>query len=515
VLRRIKTILFIFCIGFTFNSFSEPFRYQNPIFTQVDTLKNIAYATAEWLNNPISLIADKNIHDGESKTISKPLFMDIFMPKGDTLKKRPAIIFAHGGAFLMGSRHNEDMVAFCDSFARRGYVTATIDYRLGMGAIVSKIFGIPVNLKVENKNAYRSVYRSVQDSRAAIRFIKHNAENLGIDTSKIFLVGSSAGGILSLQHLYLDKNSEVSEEALFTPTLGDLDSVGVQGYGAKPAALVSLWGAIQSTGLIETEQTPVFLVHGSDDNIVPFKNGVPLAGIIPENPLASFTMPESFGSFCVDTALNNRNIAHETYFVEGKKHEFYGVDTGEFYPKGPNEYWDTIQWKISDFLFSQFQPNADFETAIENLTVHFSSTSSEMYYTNWDFGDGNKGIENAISHTYTAPGNYKVQITACNQNQACDTISKMIEVGTNFLAENHLFEKIKIYPNPATTKLYFEGLSKPFEIKIYNPDGKILYVQNNFDDNQININQFQQGFYILEIKTNDRKLFRKFLKVSY
>jgi hypothetical protein len=138
-----------------------------------------------------------------------------------------------------------------------------------------------------------------------------------------------------------------------------------------------------------------------------------------------------------------------------------------------------------------------------------------MYYTNWDFGDGNKGIENAISHTYTAPGNYKVQITACNQNQACDTISKMIEVGTNFLAENHLFEEIKIYPNPATTKLYFEGLSKPFEIKIYNPDGKILYVQNNFDDNQININQFQQGFYILEIKTNDRKLFRKFLKVSY
>ncbi len=514
-MKTIKTIFLLFCIGFAFNSFSQPFRYQNQVFTNLDTLKNIEYASAEWLNNPIGLLADKNIHDGENKTISKPLTMDIFMPKGDTLKKRPAIIFAHGGAFLIGSRHNDDMVAFCDSFARRGYVTATIDYRLGIGTTVTSIFGIPIGLKLEDKNAYRAVYRAVQDSRAAIRFLKHHAEYFGIDTTKIYLVGSSAGGILSLQHLYIDKENEVSPDAFLPPTLGNLDAVGVQGYGSKPAAVVSLWGAMEKPELIENEQTPVFLVHGTDDDIVPFKKGIPLAGIVPETSLASFTMPETYGSFCVDTALNNRNIAHETYFVEGKKHEFYGVDTGAFSPEGPNEYWDTIQWKISKFLFAQFQPKANFDAEIQNLTVNFTNTSSEIYDANWDFGDGTTGNGNEVAHTYAEPSNYKVQITAFNINLACDTISKQILVGTNSLDENSLFDEIKIYPNPATTVIYFEGIAKPFDIKIYNLSGKTLLIQRNLTGNQININELQQGFYILEIKTNERKVFRKFLKVSY
>ncbi|MBK6281662.1 MAG: carboxylesterase family protein [Draconibacterium sp.] len=425
-MKTIKTIFFLFCIGFTFNSFSQSFRYQNAVFTSVDTLKNIEFATADWLNNPIGLLADKNIHDGENKTISKPLYMDIFMPKDDTLKKRPTIIFAHGGAFLTGSRHNDDMVAFCDSFARRGYVTATIDYRLGMGATLTSIFGIPVALKIEGKNAYRAVYRAVQDSRAAIRFLNQNAEIFGIDTTKIYLVGSSAGGILTLQNLYLDKNSEVSPDAFLPPTLGNLDSVGIQGYGAKPAAIVSLWGAVESPELIENEQTPVFLVHGTDDDIVPFKKGIPLSAIVPDNPAISFTMPETYGSFCIDTALNNREITHENYFVEGKKHEFYGVDTGEFYPEGPNEYWDTIQLKISKFLFDRFQPEADFETDIESLTVHFSNTSSDIYDAGWDFGDGTIGSGNEVSHTYAKPGNYNVLLTVFNRNLACDTITKQV-----------------------------------------------------------------------------------------
>lgn len=513
-MKTIKNILLFFCIGLAFNSFAQPFRYQTSIFTESDTLKNIEFATAEWLNNPISLLADRNIHDGENKTINKPLYMDIFMPKGDTLKKRPAIIFAHGGAFLIGSRLNEDMLAFCDSFARQGYVTATFDYRLGMGATLSSFFGIPTGLKLEEKNAYRTVYRAVQDSRAAIRFLKHNAENFGIDTTKIYLVGSSAGGILTLQNLYLDKNSEVSSNAFLSPNLGDLDAVGIQGYGATPDAIVSLWGALESPELIEDEQIPVFLVHGTDDDVVPFKKGVTLSGIVPNNSAIIFNMPETYGSFCVDTALNNRNITHETYFVDGKKHEFYGVDTGEFYPEGPNEYWDTIQWKISKFLFEQFQPKADYETDIESLTAHFSNTSSEIYDANWDFGDGTTGSGNEVLHTFEKPGNYKVQITAFNRNLACDTISKQILVGTNALDEKNLFDEIKIYPNPAKTVIYFEGTAELFDIKIYNLDGKMLLFQNDFNGNQININQLQQGFYLLEIKLNERKVFRKFMKVD-
>ncbi len=74
--------------------------------------------------------------------------------------------------------------------------------------------------------------------------------------------------------------------------------------------------------------------------------------------------------------------------------------------------------------------------------------------------------------------------------------------------------KLKIYPNPVKDKIYFEGIAEPFDIKIFNSEGKILLTQINIDDNQININELQNGFYFMEIKTNERKEFRKFLKAD-
>jgi acetyl esterase/lipase len=491
---------------------AQQFRYSHSFYEEVDTLKNVEYAQADWLNNPISLLAEYNIHDGENTTILKPLYMDIFMPKDDYFKNRPAIIFAHSGGFLIGSRLSDDMLALCDSFARLGYVTATIDYRLGMGATVSRFLGIPIGVKVNEVNGYRAFYRGIQDSRAAIRFLKRNFGSFGIDTTKVFFVGSSAGAILSIQNLYLDKPNEVFSDAFLSPSLGNLDTVGFQGFGGKANASVGMWGALQNPEIIENEKTPIFLIHGTDDNVVPFKKGMPLDGIVQPNPAVSLILPQSFGSFCIDTALNNRGISHETYFVEGKKHEFYGVDTGKFFPEGPNEYWDTIQWKIRDFLLAQFQPKADFEFEAQNLVVNFTNTSSDNYGAFWDFGDGSTGNDE-YTHTYQQPGTYNVKLIACNRNLACDTITKKVVVDTNVLAENKRLNEIKIYPNPAKTVLYFEGITEPFDIKVFNLDGKILFFQKNVG-NQLNVNDLQEGFYIMEIKTNERKEFRKFLKVN-
>ncbi|MES2619321.1 MAG: alpha/beta hydrolase, partial [Bacteroidota bacterium] len=58
--------------------------------------------------------------------------MDIYQPTGDTLAMRPVIILAHGGSFIGGSKSTDATVnALCSNFAKRGYVTASIDYRLG------------------------------------------------------------------------------------------------------------------------------------------------------------------------------------------------------------------------------------------------------------------------------------------------------------------------------------------------------------------------------------------------
>lgn len=490
---------------------AQQFRYSHSVFEEIDTLKNIEYAQAEWLDNPIALLAEYNIHDGENITTLKPLYMDIFMPKDENFKNRPAIIFTHSGGFLIGSRLSDDMLALCDSFARKGYVTATIDYRLGMGATVSHFLGIPIGVKVNETNGYRAFYRGIQDSRAAIRFLKRNFGSYGIDTTKVFFVGSSAGAILSIQNLYLDKPDEVFSDAFLSPSLGNLDIVGFQGFGGKADASVGMWGALQNPEIIENEKTPLFLIHGTDDNVVPFKKGMPLDGIVPPNPSVSLTLPQSFGSFCIDTALNNRGIGHETYFVEGEKHEFYGAGTGNFPPEGPNEYWDTIQWKIRDFLLAQFQPKADFEFEAQNLVVNFTNISSDNYGAFWDFGDGTTGNDE-YTHAYQQPGTYNVKLIACNRNLACDTITKQVIVNTNVLAENKRLNEIKIYPNPVKDKIYFEGIIAPFEIKIFNLDGKVLVSRKHVDNNQFKINGLVPGLYIVEISISEGEIYRKILK---
>ena len=49
---------------------------------------------------------------------------------GDTENNRPLIILAHGGSFIAGVRANPSMVSLGEAFAKRGYVVASISYRL-------------------------------------------------------------------------------------------------------------------------------------------------------------------------------------------------------------------------------------------------------------------------------------------------------------------------------------------------------------------------------------------------
>lgn len=508
LVQIVTLIILISC--FSQSLFAQTFRYINPVFDEVDTLKEVEYARAQWLNNPISLLSEYNIHEGENITEERPLLMDIFMPHSDTLKKRPAIIFMHSGAFLIGSRLNDDMVAMCDSFARKGYVTATIDYRLGMGAT----FNI-LTLTVSEINGYRAAYRGMQDSRAAIRFLKHNAATYGIDTTKIYITGSSAGSILALYNIYLDKN-EINEFAYSTPSLGNIDAVGVQGYGSKASAVASLWGAVESPEIIGNDSTPVFLVHGTEDNIVPYTKGVPLAALIPDEykSYVHLNLPETYGGFCIDTALINRNINHETYFVEGQKHEFYGVETGEFKEDGPNAYWDTIQWKTTSFFFEQFKPEAEFNYQSNGLELTFFDQTEESTYTYWDFDDGATSEEKTATHNYAISGNYDVKLTTCNQNMACDTLTKSVTAGTPDYANNISQSTVSIYPNPANYLLNIKGINEPFNAKLFDLTGRMKIIKTEISNNTIDISELQNGVYFVELSNNNLKITLKVVKTD-
>src|ERR1043165_9130881 len=131
------------------------------------------------------------------------LKMDIYQPAGDLLAHRPLIMVAFPGSFTAGSRLSPDITQLCDNFVRRGYVCASIDYRLGFE-----------NGSDCDTNQFKAMMRAVQDMRAAVRYFYKDAQTNNtyrVDTNQIFIGGSSAGAFIALNYAY-GKQDTRSEE---------------------------------------------------------------------------------------------------------------------------------------------------------------------------------------------------------------------------------------------------------------------------------------------------------------
>jgi acetyl esterase/lipase len=105
--------------------------------------------------------------DGES------LALNLARPKPDG-EMLPAILCIHGGGFRAGKRESYD--ALCVRLAEKGFVAATITYRLAP------------------KHQFPA---AVHDCKAAVRWLRANAAKYNIDPTKIGVTGGSAGGHLA------------------------------------------------------------------------------------------------------------------------------------------------------------------------------------------------------------------------------------------------------------------------------------------------------------------------------
>jgi len=388
------------------------------------------------------------------------------------------------------------MTTFCDLLAKKGYVTATIDYRLG--------FSIVDNVPLRSA---RAVYRGIQDGRSAVRYLRANAALYGIDPNKIYFIGSSAGSFIALHSIYLD-TPEVPSYASSTPDLGPLDSGSNLSFNGKPDAVVSMWGAVQSTSIITAENnTPVFLIHGEADTTVPFNTG---------SPFGYSSMPVTDGSNPINTRLDVLGMINkETYFVPGQGHELYGTTNGTWTNGiGGNTYWPIIFNKIVQFLWKQHKPLADYSWTANSLSVNYSDTSTGSLAWWWDFGDGTYSNSQNPNHTYYTAGTYQVKLYVENNIKSWDEITKTVVV--NSLSNNQqTVHNFSVVPNPTTNSIFVNWKSNfdLIQYQISDIAGKIISsssLSNNA--NEIPMNNYSNGMYFLKISTEYSNQIIKIIK---
>jgi acetyl esterase/lipase len=267
-------------------------RYLNYIFNDVQVTSDVPYG--------------QNLKfDGTNQVLS----CDIYEPLGDNVSNRAAVIVAHGGFFLSGSKTGPDVVPICQRLAKMGYVAISIQYRLGIN-ITADLAG-PMT---------EAVMRGVQDGKAAVRFLRKTAAVDGnpynIDPNEIYIAGSSAGGYIALHMAYLDDISELPAFVnLNNPGLsGALEGEsGNPGYSSDVKAIVNICGAIGDTSWIHTGDEPALLFHGTDDQTVPYGSAMQYAfGIAP--------VLEVDGSASINEKMNQVGLEHCFEIYEGLDH---------------------------------------------------------------------------------------------------------------------------------------------------------------------------------------------------
>jgi poly(3-hydroxybutyrate) depolymerase len=475
-------------------------RYFDRIFNNINKTANVIYGNAPAITS---------FYISESFTTAQDLKLDIFQPQGDIEPKRAMIIFAHSGGFINGTKDNQDMQALSDSFAHYGYVTASIEYRKNFNLFSSN-------------SSERAVWRGIQDASSAIRFFKQNAVLYNIDTTRIFVWGSSAGAFMALGLAYVD-DSERPASTFSSPNLGCKDCSGNNfAFSSKVLGIISCWGATKDTSWIQNNNNiPVQLFHGTSDATVPFTEGYPFG-------LPTITYVR--GSQQLNEQLNRTSVYHEFYSAAGQGHEYWGTSNGTFVATGPTAYWADIINKAKVFMTGRMgavpvcgplpltlldftgKPDNDIvnlywntaaEYNVKKIVVERSSdgVSFNRLTEVIPKGSSSTGASYTSTDYYPFPGIsfYRLKIIDADGSIG---YSKTISIQ---MAKKD-FSVTQLYPNPVKDLLYVQVQSGKFQavqLFVFDMTGKQLLtktinLKEGVNDTNIPFANFGSGLYIIK-----------------
>ena len=198
-------------------------RYLDPVFSAVTVKQDLVYGEAR-------------AHGGELVQLK----LDLYQPAGDSELRRPVIIWAHGGGFVTGDKQWPSEVAVVKDFTRRGWVVASINYRL--------------RTSVGTGEHAAAAHDGQHDMQAAVRWVRRYAKPYRVNADAIVAAGVSAGGIMALN-------------TNFNP--GDAGLSGNPDYPSNVAAGIAVSGAVLEPTIIGPKEPPIAMFHAVDDTVVP------------------------------------------------------------------------------------------------------------------------------------------------------------------------------------------------------------------------------------------------------
>ena len=196
-------------------------------------------------------IAYSNVDDQE-------LLLDAYIPKADG--KYPAVLVIHGGAWRFGDR--KQLSNYARSLAEKGFSCFAIDYRLAP----------------EHKFPAQ-----IEDCRAAVKWIKKNANKYKVDASKLGVIGYSAGGHLATllgttgeEPNEQNGNVDMRIQAVVAggaPTdfrwMPDNGKWAKYWMGGDLDSVPDKFRLASSTAFVDAKDPPTFFFHGTRDTVVP------------------------------------------------------------------------------------------------------------------------------------------------------------------------------------------------------------------------------------------------------
>jgi len=208
-------------------------------------------------------------------TPTGPLSLDIYRPQERSREALPVVLFTFGGGWMVGDRNQFQRFGLM-RLVDHGYALVTSDYRYSTDAIFPA---------------------QIHDVKAAIRWIRANSADQGLDPNRIAILGSSAGGHLAA---LAGTSGDVAdwtpdERALSTSVQAAVDFFGptdlmvyesqhradglgnsdrlwfldflVGGPVADHPELVQMLNPIR---YVDPNDPPFLIIHGDQDPVVPF-----------------------------------------------------------------------------------------------------------------------------------------------------------------------------------------------------------------------------------------------------